>query len=205
MLLGSQQQCKWMRNSAPEKSSRIPPWGNSNNNRAHDQSSEPVFLPLALSLLPCTKTAVRRWIPPCGHRGAKLSSAEEKERGGVTEGGVVEEKKEGATQPCVTNNQRSAAAALSTPALTVVAWRLLLKWEAFERHLSFVLLVPCSYNGEEPGGLVLVYHDSCSKAGWHDGVPAWMAALLQRFCADAGLLSYRVQLEHSCGPEPRWF
>lgn len=33
----------------------------------------------------------------------------------------MEEKNEGAAQPCITNNHRSAAAALSTPALTVVA------------------------------------------------------------------------------------
>lgn len=26
---------------------------------------------------------------------------------------------------------------------------------------------------------MLVYHDSCSKAGCHDGVPSWIAALLQ--------------------------
>lgn len=36
---------------------------------------------------------------------------------------------------------------------------------------------------------MLVYHDSCSKAGCHDGAPAWIAALLQR---DVQMLGYRA-------------
>lgn len=42
-------------------------------------------------------------------------------RGGEGEGEEAEEKNKGAVQPCVTNNRRSAAAALSTPAPAVVA------------------------------------------------------------------------------------
>lgn len=45
----------------------------------------------------------------------------------------------------------------------------------------FLLPEPCSNNSEEPRGSVLVYHDSCSKAGCHDGVPPWKASLLQRY------------------------
>lgn len=61
--------------------------------------------------------------PLCGHRGARLSSAEEKEREGVKEGGREgrgdggEKRRE---RPCVSNDQRSAAAALSTRAVDVV-------------------------------------------------------------------------------------
>ena len=36
-------------------------------------------------------TAVQRWIPPCGQRGVRLSSTEEKERRGAREGGEIEE------------------------------------------------------------------------------------------------------------------
>lgn len=134
-----------------------------------------LFLPRRSQLSPAY-TAVQCRYPPCGHRGARLSLAEkrewqeERERGG--EGEEAEEKNKGAAQPCVTNNRRSAAAALSTPTPAVVAWLLPLKWEAFERHQNFVLLVPWSTDGIEPGGSVLVYPDSCSKAGCHNRVPS---------------------------------
>lgn len=36
---------------------------------------------------------------------------------------------------------------------------------------------------------MLVYHDSCSKAGCHNRVPAWTAALLQRYVQ---MLGYRA-------------
>lgn len=125
----------------------------------------------------------RSQFSPRTHSGAALEtllrSERRREEKRAREGEELEEKNEGAAQPCVTNNHRSAAAALSTRALTVTAWRLLLKWEAFERHLYFVLWLPCSNDGEQLGGLVLVYHDGCSKASCHNGVPAWIAALLQ--------------------------
>lgn len=182
MLLDSRQ---WhsmrMRNSAPEKAGRITPWGKSNNNRAHDQSSEPAFLPLALYLLPrtCNCAVLDTPLAVKGKPGLaqpRRRSREEWQRVGRWRS---RGKNEGAAQPCIANNQRSATSALSTPALTVVAWQLPLKWEAFEHHLSFLLPVPCSNNGEKPGGLMLVYRDSCSKAGCLDGVPAWIAAFSQ--------------------------
>ncbi|KAK5891795.1 hypothetical protein CesoFtcFv8_012235 [Champsocephalus esox] len=53
-----------------------------------------LFLPWRSPSSPA-HTAVQSWISPCGHRGDRLSSAEEKERGseeGVREGREMEEK-----------------------------------------------------------------------------------------------------------------
>lgn len=178
-----------MCNTAPKKPSRIPSLSKRQQQQQRGtwpQLWDAFSSPGAPSSPPHTpRCSADTLPPPRGHRGARLSLAEkrewqeEREWGG--EGEEAEEKNKGAAQPCVTNNRRSAAAALSTPAPAVVAWLLPLKWEAFERHLNFVLLVPWSIDGKEPGGLVLVYHDSCSKAGCHNRVPAWTAALLQRY------------------------
>lgn len=65
MLLGSQQHSEQTCNSAPEKPSRIPPWGNNNNRGwAHDQSSEIAFLPLALPVLPHIHSGAALDTPP---------------------------------------------------------------------------------------------------------------------------------------------
>lgn len=77
-----------------------------------------LFFPWQSQFSP-TYTAVCHWKHPCGHREARVRLTEELENGEVKEG--VKEKNEGAAQQCITNNHRSATAALSTPALTVVA------------------------------------------------------------------------------------
>ena len=133
-LSGSQQHGKRMCNSAPEKPSRIPPWRNSNNNGAHDQSSEPAFLPLALSLLPRTTQRCGAGYPPAvmGEPGLAQPRrrSEEEEWGRV--GRWRRKKKEGARaavrneQPKIcsgcTVNSGSDCSGLTAPAEVGSIW-----------------------------------------------------------------------------------
>lgn len=153
------------------------------------------FLPSFSHLSPACLQQCSAGYPPCGHRGARLSLVVEKEQGDMREGGWGsgggEKRRSSAAmrneQPQIcsgcTVNSGSDCSGLTAPAEVGRIWA----------SSVFVLPMPCRNNSKEPGGLLLVYPDSCSKACHHSEVPVWIAALFVEVGADAGLLSSRVQ------------
>lgn len=182
MLLGCLQHSKPVRNSAPPKASRIPPWGNSNNNRAHDWSSEPAFLPLALPSAVAHTQRCGTGYPPAviGEPGLVRAWRRSKEEWG-REGNKGEKRWSSAT----VHNKRPKICSGWTVSSSSDYSALMAPAEVGSISASsvffFLLPVPCSINSGETGDSMLVYRDSCSTAGCHDGVPPWIAALSQQY------------------------
>lgn len=107
MILDSQQQhSKRMRNSVLRKRAGSLLEETATTTEHMTTALSQLFFPWRSPSSPA-HTAVQRWIPPCGHRGVRLSSAEEKEWGGVSEGGEIEErrKKKRGSSAAVRNEQ----------------------------------------------------------------------------------------------------
>lgn len=94
-----------------------------------------------------------------------------------------------------TVNSGSSCSAVTAPAEVRNIWA------------SSVIFTPSALQQQQRetrGGLVLVYRDSCSKAGCHGGAVALDSSPLAAPCADADLVRHRVQRKHSWCPQPRW-